>query len=321
MPCEQAKHIALIPIRAIVRRFQGTMVQRRANAIAQQQGLTSPGPAQMAQANAWVKNYVATQGGKFGGPIASLMSGSGKTRPSEYGVHEVDVSLADDRGQSRLHDVDVSMGGGKKRAKKRRPEFGVRSVDVSFAAENEPFEHGVNDFPDLDADDWSTPEIPRDVDVSVGDDEVGFVMTAGSLALVVVGSVAVTAILTELLSKMGNGGAAPPPPPAPTRPRWKPCKPPRRRFPKTTEPRATGRRTTVPRTTALQTTGRRTTAPQATGRRTTATTPRATSHGLLAAKNRPRLPTSVSVEMLNRMPARQKSLVQSLIRAGRFRLS
>ena len=143
----KAKQVALLPIRAVVHRFQNTAVNRRANAIAQQQGLSAPGPAQVAQANAWVKNYVATQGGKFGGPIASLMSGSGKTRPSEYGTHAVDISLPDDRGQSSIHNVDISMGGVKK---KRHPEYGMRSVDMSFAAENEPFEPGVNDFPDLD---------------------------------------------------------------------------------------------------------------------------------------------------------------------------
>ena len=309
----KAKQLALIPIRAIVRRFQGQMVNRRANAIAQQQGLASPGPAQMAQANAWVKNYVATQGGKFGGPIASLMSGSGKTRTSEYGVHEVDISLADDRGQSRMHDVDVSMGGGKKR---RHPEFGCRDVDVSFAAENEPFEHGTNDFEDLDFHGALTVQDPGpDVDVSLGDDEVGeVVMAASSLALVIAGSVVVTAILSNLLSKMG--GSAPAPAPGSDQAMLE----------------AQQAQGYPQQDYGAQDYGAQDYGAQDYGAQDYGTPDDGSqdygdysqgnfSTAILAAKNRPRLPASVSVEMLNRMPARQKSLVQSLVRAGRIRLS
>ena len=72
-----AERMALAPLRAIVRRFTGTMIGRRANLLAKQRGLAKPGAAEKAQAVSWAKSYVRSKGGKYGAPITFLMGGSG----------------------------------------------------------------------------------------------------------------------------------------------------------------------------------------------------------------------------------------------------
>ena len=205
--------------------------------------------------------------------------------------------------------------------RERHPEFGCRDVDVSFAAENEPFEHGTNDFEDLDFHGALTVQDPGpDVDVSLGDDEVGeVVMAASSLALVIAGSVVVTAILSNLLSKMG--GSAPAPAPGSDQAMLE-----------AQQAQGYPQQDYGAQDYGAQDYGAQDYGAQDYGAQDYGTPDDGSqdygdysqgnfSTAILAAKNRPRLPASVSVEMLNRMPARQKSLVQSLVRAGRIRLS
>jgi hypothetical protein len=71
-----AEKMALAPLRAIVRRFTGTMISRRANLLAKQRGLAAPGPAEKAAAAQWAKGYVRAKGGKYGGAITMLMGNS-----------------------------------------------------------------------------------------------------------------------------------------------------------------------------------------------------------------------------------------------------
>lgn len=87
-----AQKLALAPIRAIVKRYGGTMASRRANFLAKQQGLASPTPAMQAEAKSWAKNFVATHNSKYGSAIASLM-GEDDTR-----IRDVDLSLGDEMG-------------------------------------------------------------------------------------------------------------------------------------------------------------------------------------------------------------------------------
>jgi hypothetical protein len=86
---KMAEKMALAPLRAIIRRFTGTMITRRANLLAKQKGLATPGPAEKASAASWAKSYVRAKGGKYGGAIASLMGGN----RAEYGMHTVDISM------------------------------------------------------------------------------------------------------------------------------------------------------------------------------------------------------------------------------------
>jgi hypothetical protein len=95
---EKAKQLALAPLKVIIRRYTGKMINNRANAIAKQKGLSAPTAVEKADASSWAKNYVRKKGGKYGSVIASLM-GSSTRRSStqgsypEYGMRNVDISF------------------------------------------------------------------------------------------------------------------------------------------------------------------------------------------------------------------------------------
>ena len=93
---EKAMQLALAPIRAVVNRFKSKMVNRKAAELAQQRGLTAPGPTEKAQAAAWAKNVTAHSGNRFARAAASMMG----CKDPGYGVRNVDISLDGD-------DVDV----------------------------------------------------------------------------------------------------------------------------------------------------------------------------------------------------------------------
>ena len=109
---DKAKQLALAPLKAIIHRYTGKMINRRANALAKQKGLSAPTAVEKADAASWAKNFVRSKGGKYGGAIASLMGsaracgstlGSAKTcgstlgsenpRDPGYGMREVDISF------------------------------------------------------------------------------------------------------------------------------------------------------------------------------------------------------------------------------------
>jgi len=85
---DKAKQLALAPLRAIIRRYTGKMINRRANALAKQKGLSAPTAVEKADAANWAKNFVRRKGGKYGGAIASLMG-----HDPGYGMRDVDITF------------------------------------------------------------------------------------------------------------------------------------------------------------------------------------------------------------------------------------
>ena len=88
---DKAKQLALAPLRAIIRRYGGTIANRRANALAKQRGLSAPTSVEKLEATSWAKNFVRRKGGKYGGAIASLMGND-----PGYGMRDVDLSFGGD---------------------------------------------------------------------------------------------------------------------------------------------------------------------------------------------------------------------------------
>ena len=91
-----AQKVALAPIKALIRRFSGKMVNRRAALLAKQRGLASPGPAEKTEALTWAKDFTRKSSSKYGGTIASLM-GSDARDPR---VRDVDISFGDNVGSA-----------------------------------------------------------------------------------------------------------------------------------------------------------------------------------------------------------------------------
>lgn len=90
-----AQRAALAPIKAIIGRFRGKMVNQRAAYYAKQAGVATPTPAMNAKALAWSKDFVRKNNSQYGGTIASLMGGS--DGPGSYNV-DLSLSLGDDMG-------------------------------------------------------------------------------------------------------------------------------------------------------------------------------------------------------------------------------
>jgi hypothetical protein len=99
---EIAQNIALAPLKAIIRRFTGKMVGRRAAFLAKQRGLSAPGARENTEAKAWAKTFTRTHHPKYGGIIASLMGNEGR----EYGSYEVDISF----GSQASDEMGISKG-------------------------------------------------------------------------------------------------------------------------------------------------------------------------------------------------------------------
>ena len=89
-----AERMALAPLRAIVRRFTGTMIGRRANLLAKQRGLAKPGAAEISSATTWAKNFVRSKNRAYGPVIASLMGGA----PVHVGGDEMGLGTAGTAG-------------------------------------------------------------------------------------------------------------------------------------------------------------------------------------------------------------------------------
>ena len=94
---DKAMQFALLPIKAVVRRFRGKMVNRKASELAAQRGLATPGPAEKADASTWAKNYTARSGNKFARLASTMM---GDSCP-ESGMQTVNISL-DEMGLAPL---------------------------------------------------------------------------------------------------------------------------------------------------------------------------------------------------------------------------
>jgi hypothetical protein len=103
---DKAKWLALAPLRAIIRRYTGTMVNRRANALAKQRGLKAPTALEKASAANWAKNFVRQKGGKYGGAIASLMGND-----PDYGMRDVDITFGDVMGLSKASTAGLILLG------------------------------------------------------------------------------------------------------------------------------------------------------------------------------------------------------------------
>ena len=101
-----AENIALAPIRAIIHKYTGKLVNRRANALAKQKGLSAPTAVERASAKNWAKNYVRAKGGKYGGAIASLMGND-----PGYGVRDVDITFGDVMGLSKASTAGLILLG------------------------------------------------------------------------------------------------------------------------------------------------------------------------------------------------------------------
>jgi len=98
-----AQSLALRPIKAIIRKFTNTAVNRRAAAIAKQRGLPKPGPAERTAALTWAKNLVRKTNRLYGSAIASLMG-------AEHGVQAADISLGNADNATIGNDVMGTAG-------------------------------------------------------------------------------------------------------------------------------------------------------------------------------------------------------------------
>lgn len=90
-----AQRAALAPIKAVISKFRGKMVNQRAAYYAKQAGVKVPTPAMQSQALAWSKDFVRKNDSRYGGTIASLMG-----HDDGPGLYAVDISLGDDMGSS-----------------------------------------------------------------------------------------------------------------------------------------------------------------------------------------------------------------------------
>jgi len=88
---EKAMQLAMQPIKLVVGRFKKKMVNRKAAELAQQRGLSSPGPSEKAEAATWAKSVTQKSGSRFARAAASLMG-----RGMEYGNQSVDISLGEE---------------------------------------------------------------------------------------------------------------------------------------------------------------------------------------------------------------------------------
>ncbi len=104
---EKAMQFALKPIKMVVGRFKKKMVNRKAAELAQQRGLSAPGPTEIAQASAWAKNVTQHSGSRYARAAASLM-GSERFDPG-YGMRDVDLTFGDDNDGNDLMGVAPAL--------------------------------------------------------------------------------------------------------------------------------------------------------------------------------------------------------------------